>query len=391
MVKEKSSLVLKQKARARARARDEKVALGMYAETEPELIFQRPVDWKGFRDLVPVGTGGDKAEKVDENTSSEEGEPNDMKHVATIWSRIVLRSEQSRQGKHSTMLIEESNENKWELRPSSGKGMGMFAKISIRRGTRILADECLFHLPEPKALLVNIERAVDQLSPTQKEAYQGLACPDHPGRSPVVRTWEANCFQMGEGAGIFLTASRINHSCTPNAHFAWNANIQRETVHTTVDVSANEEITISYCHPHTDVYHRQKKLEPYGFNCKCAPCLQDTALSRASEARRRRLVDLFHKIEEVREDPRMAVGRHWLDDELQGRLEIIDLLEKENLFHIELGNQYHRAATCYEHRRKKKKALEYANKGLQIALWCVGPDSDIVEGDRARIEELEEM
>ena len=48
------------------------------------------------------------------------------------------------------------------------------------------------------------------------------------------------------------------------------------------------------------------------------------------------------------------------------------------------------AATCYEHRRDKLKALEYARKGLQIALWCVGPDSGIVQGDLARIQELEE-
>lgn len=234
----------------------------------------------------------------------------------------------------------EVDDTLWEVRKSPGKGLGMFARKHIPTGTRIMADECLFNLPAPKALLIDIERTFDQLSKRQQEAYKKLVCPDRPGRSPVVRIWEANCFRMGQGGGIFLRASRINHSCTPNANFAWNANIKRETVHAIIDIPADEEITISYCMTHTDIYHRQKKLEPYGFDCTCIPCSQDTVAGRASEARRSRMTELLQEINNTREDPKMANERHWREDELRARFELISLLEKEGLFLVELGNQY---------------------------------------------------
>ena len=295
------------------------------------------------------------------------------------------------QGTTLGVQVDEGDPSLWELRPSAGKGVGMFARKIIPRGTRLLAEECLFSIPGSKALLLDVEQAVQNLSAVQHKAYMGLQCPDHPGKSPVVRIWEANCFKMGKGAGIFLRASRINHSCTPNAHFAWNVYIQRETVHAMVDILANEEITISYCYPHTDVYHRQQRLEPYGFDCKCDPCSQHTESGRASEAYRCRMAEVVQKIKEIREDPRRVVARQQDDAELHARLELIDLFKKEQLFLIELANQYQCVATCYEYWRDKPKALKYAQKGLQIALWCVGEDSEFVQSSRARIQELEKM
>lgn len=266
----------------------------------------------------------------------------------------------------------------------------MFARTKIARGTRLLADECLVHLPGPKLFLIQIERAFEQLLPDQQKDYMGLHCPDRPGLSPVVRIWEANCFRMGIGGGIFLKASRINHSCTPNAYFAWNANIQRETVHAIADIQANEEIFISYCHQRSDVYHRQQRLKHYGFDCSCAPCLQNTALGRTSEARRCRMGELHEKINDVQEGLRNIIAQHWQEEELQARLELVDLLEQEQLFQRELRNQYHCLATCHQNRDNKRKCLEYAKKAVQIALLCEGPDSDIFEIDQKCMQELME-
>ena len=313
-----------------------------------------------------------------------------MSRLSTKISRITLEADCHEKGKPSTPLLSEGHGHLWEFRLSPGKGTGMFAQKKIARGTRLLADECLVHLPEPKPLLIDIERAFERLLPNQQAAYMRLHCPDRPGRSPVVRIWEANCFRMGKGGGIFLKASRINHSCTPNAHFAWNVNIQRQTLHAIADIQANEEILISYCYPHVDAYHRQQRLEPYGFACSCAPCLQNTALGRTSEARRCRMGELQEKIKDIQEDLRDIIAPHRREDELQARLELVDLLEKEQLFQLELRNQYHCVATCYENRHDKPKSLEYAEKAVKTALLCVGPDSDIFEGDRKRFQEIRE-
>ena len=248
--------------------------------------------------------------------------------------QLALGIEQNQEGMPNKPMLE-VDDTLWEVRKSPGKGLGMFARKHIPRGTRILADECLFNLPAPKALLIDIERTFEQLPKRQQEAYKKLKCPDHPGRSPVVRIWEANCFRMGQGGGIFLRASRINHSCTPNANFDWNAKIRRETVHAIIDIPINEEITVSYCMPHTDIYHRQKRLEPYGFNCACISCSQDIVAGRISEARRCRMVDLIREITKIHGDPPSS------EVELRVRFELINLLEKEGLFQVELAEQYH--------------------------------------------------
>ena len=338
----------------------------------------------------PTELKGETPDADSDTTSSEDEKPDQVFPLGRKISKMSLKTNRHEKGSSSNPPLDEKHGHLWELRPSLGKGTGMFARKRIARGTRLLADECLIHLPEPKPLLIDIERAFERLLPDQQAAYMGLHCPDRPGRSPVVRIWEANCFRMGKGGGVFLKASRINHSCTPNAHFAWNVNIQRETIHAIADIQANEEILISYCYPHLDVYHRQQKLEPYGFDCSCAPCLQDTALGRTSEARRCRMGELQEKIKDVQEDLRDIIARHWREDELQARLELVDLLEKEQLFQLELRNQYHCVAMCYENRHNKARAYEYAKKAVQQALLCVGPDSDIFEGDRKRIQEMNE-
>ncbi|KAL8797709.1 MAG: hypothetical protein Q9195_000061 [Heterodermia aff. obscurata] len=368
--KQKSSMVLKQ--RERARARDEKVS------------GERSVD------KDPTELRGETPRGDSDTTSSDDEKPDQVFRSDTKQSQTTLKAARHEKGEPSKPLLDEKHRHLWELRPSLGKGTGMFARKKITRGTRLLADECLIHLPEPKPLLIDIERAFDQLQPNQQAAYMGLHCPDRPGLSPVVRVWEANCFRMGKGGGICLKASRINHSCTPNAFFAWNVKIQRETVHAIVDIQADEEIFINYCHSHADVYSRQQKLTPYGFDCDCAPCLQNTASGRTSEARRCRMGELYEKIKDVQDDLRNIIARHWREDELQARLELVDLLEKERVFQLELRNQYHCVAMCYDNRRNKPKALEYAKKAAQTALLCVGPDSDIYEGDRQWIQELNE-
>ena len=306
-------------------------------------------------------------------------------------AQVTLEGNQDNSHKQTTSPSDDGYDKLWELRPTPCKGIGMFAKTNISGGTRLLADQCLLYLPGRKFLLTDIERAFDQLSPSEQEAYMKLHCPDRPGRSPIVRIWDANCFEVGEGAGIFLKASRINHSCTPNAHFSWNATIQRETVHTIVDIPANEEITVSYCRPHSDIDYRRKRIEPYGFDCDCAPCAQDTASGKESEKHRRTMDELYQDITKILDDPWIAVRQHWCDDELKARLKYIDLLEKEKLFEVELGNQYHCAATCYERLGDMEKALEYAKEGARIDLTCVGPDSEILERDQAMIHGLEEV
>jgi hypothetical protein len=53
-----------------------------------------------------------------------------------------------------------------------------------------------------------------------------------------------NAMECGKGAAIFEIAARFNHSCVPNAHFAWCDELGRETVYIVKDVGFNEVVSV---------------------------------------------------------------------------------------------------------------------------------------------------
>lgn len=66
-------------------------------------------------------------------------------------------------------------------------------------------------------------------------------------------------------------------------------------------------------------------------------------------------------------------------DTLNAHLELIRLLEEEQLFQKELGDQYRMAAASFEAQDDAKNALAYAKMGLQNDLRCLGADSPMVQ------------
>lgn len=83
-------------------------------------------------------------------------------------------------------------------------------------------------------------------------------------------------FLNNEGSGLYLQQSKINHSCNPNAEirFPWSNHVLQ--VVALRDISADEEICISYldeCQLGRSRHSRQKFLqENYLFVCDCEKC-----------------------------------------------------------------------------------------------------------------------
>jgi hypothetical protein len=198
----------------------------------------------------------------------------------------------------------------YEIRGIPGKGYGCFALKSIPRGTRILTDSPLLIVPMADYMKADIEAAFDALTPARKEAYftlhsgHGQNPADWPSQihpsvgardrqrieeqhaartgpsATLISIFQTNCMEMGAGAAVFLHTSRFNHSCVPNACFAWNAGIGKETIHTMRDVAAGEEITISYVDGEHDKRLRAWELRHYGFVCGCEACGDEEDVSR---------------------------------------------------------------------------------------------------------------
>ena len=267
------------------------------------------------------------------------------------------------------------------IKASPEKGLGMFAAIDIEKGTRILAEKPFFSLVERPELPESdgcapdeISKAFERLSVGDQVKYLSLHCPERSNCSVLVSLYEANCYETGPGACICLDASRINHSCIPNAHFSWNSNIERETLHAVKDILEGEEITISYCPAIRTLDERKSDLESYLFTCRCPACRRDQRFGIMSQIRRLQMLDLDHKIADFQNDPVAAREEHDERNEEPAILKLVDLMDKEGLVYGK-SRAYRDAAECALKQGLREEALEYAGKELDVEFCCVGRDA----------------
>jgi hypothetical protein len=87
-------------------------------------------------------------------------------------------------------------------------------------------------------------------------------------------------------AGIWLLASRINHSCVGNCRRAFIGDMQ--LVRATCDIPAGTELLFAYRSPKPlETYaETQEALKDWGFTCGCALCLARKATTAATLQRR---------------------------------------------------------------------------------------------------------
>lgn len=198
----------------------------------------------------------------------------------------------------------------YEIKPSPGKGLGVFATEHIPGGTEILVEGPIFALEEPTAIRIyrkfiflppalqqeylsltmsdNAEmrserhdsaapnpiaankRPSKPSEPSKLEQYaeaiakfnigqDALVDPDVVAAAKVVAIFVNNAFTIRDETetrtlfGIFMELARINHSILPNSVSSWNRYFGR-TVDALRDIEAGEEITISYTHGVLDVW-----------------------------------------------------------------------------------------------------------------------------------------
>ncbi|KAK7082329.1 SET and MYND domain-containing protein 3, partial [Halocaridina rubra] len=77
------------------------------------------------------------------------------------------------------------------------------------------------------------------------------------------------------GTGLFQTASLVNHSCNPNAHYYTVG--RRLILRALRPISPGEEVTMSYTRGFADLnlQERKFKLESFFVNCTCEACAYD--------------------------------------------------------------------------------------------------------------------
>lgn len=189
-----------------------------------------------------------------------------------------------------------SMESIFEIKWSNTKGYGVFAKRAIPKNTTIIEERPILTVKPgtsgPASEDINIEAAFRSLTPSDQQRFLQLHEGKHPNaKTRVTRIFHANAFGDEDTFYVYPTASRINHSCRPNASPQLSARIIRSEM----DIAAGEEISISYLAPFAEgmtAGERSRVLElQYGFQCRCAACWppEQRSLSDA----RRRLIGFF--------------------------------------------------------------------------------------------------
>lgn len=267
----------------------------------------------------------------------------------------------------------------YAIRPVPGKGQGVFAEKEIKAGTRILVDELLFSITQStktESIGENIRVALEALPPEQQQQFETLCCPDLPAWTPLVSRYVANCFEVGvRVSAIFLKASRVNHSCRPNAFFSWNENLHRLTVHAIEDIPAGEEITVSYVFPFYSLENRKKSFrDNYGFDCDCPTCQLGTTNGQRGDVCRQRMEKLYLAVDKCNGGPSNNDEK-----ELDMVLEFITMAQGQRMDGEFLSCMYRRARQCYEDRGYKKKTLEYAEMELETNTRLLGKDHPSTE------------
>jgi SET and MYND domain-containing protein len=80
------------------------------------------------------------------------------------------------------------------------------------------------------------------------------------------------------GSALYLLASLLNHSCEPSVNVAWPANNGTAAFTAARDISAGEQLHVSYIDCEQEVSTRQEFLAwSYGFRCRCAKCAEELA------------------------------------------------------------------------------------------------------------------
>ena len=139
--------------------------------------------------------------------------------------KIQDEVQQGGDGIDGVVNVPVSHDGLYAIQPITGKGLGFVATSQISKGTRILLEAPLFKMPgtadDISSAEIIVLRQVKSLVRDQQRAF--LALQNVQGRkcSPILGIVITNMLPLSgsnsNNGGLFLEASRINHSCQPNA------------------------------------------------------------------------------------------------------------------------------------------------------------------------------
>ncbi|CAG8973687.1 hypothetical protein HYALB_00002253 [Hymenoscyphus albidus] len=194
----------------------------------------------------------------------------------------------------------------YDVKPSKNKGLGVFAKHDLKRGTVIIIEEPLVAVPLPEMvqgqgfkildMITSLETAYSNLSPISQKSFTDLhdvRFPSEEDQNKLLTIFRSNAYNTCDSkVGLFPKIARINHSCTPNSGNEWVDEAGHRIIYASRDIKEGKEITVSYIPLIKKTADRQSRLAQYGFTCDCSACQ-----SSHGDKRRTKIADLLETLE----------------------------------------------------------------------------------------------
>ncbi|KAL0949418.1 hypothetical protein HGRIS_009479 [Hohenbuehelia grisea] len=330
------------------------------------------------------------------------------------WQGVALLDVQGRIPS-PTMVLPQVSQGLFKIAftGSTAKGCGMFASTQLLPGTRVLAEYPAVIVPAYLDAYVSGTTGLDaalshHLPPVTHRDFMCLANSRPFERSMAEAIIQTNALpielqlsgsvEVKPYRGVFLQASRCNHSCSPNAVFRWDQDCFSLYLEVVKPIQPGEEITISYIPLDRSHVERNDLLQTqYNFRCTCDACnASQYAITQGDDARARLrgFWGFFPGFVEWCTSPAYA------DDTLiRANLSALDLIEREGLH--ALGHERHLdlLAMCYGalanvdmfvfwiQRVRAIRAQRYPEAGAAIDRWIADPRTFHVWGWRARAHE----
>lgn len=203
------------------------------------------------------------------------------------------------------------------------KGKGLVATQALPRGTVFLEEQPLF-TQDAGCTNSSVLAALAGCSRDEQREYFALANAFKGGDTPckvlpALAIFHTNSFPCDDAPqtppakrrrGIFLTAARANHSCTPNAGRVWDVAKQAMVFRTLRAVQAGEELCINYVDVLGSREERNANLwDHFGFECACEACaLQGEELVK-SDQRRATIRRLYDEVSACLKEPTLGMRK----------------------------------------------------------------------------------
>ena len=264
-----------------------------------------------------------------------------------------------------------------------GKGLGLVAARDLPSGTRIISESPILRTDRNQwgknidSLNEAIAKKVDEFNKAEQKAFFSLHNNvPHNEKFKYYNICKTNALPLEPGSGnygVFIKASRMNHSCRPNCHNSWDPNQDKLHIHVMTDVKQGDELTLTYLKGFQPSAERKEILQSkFHFKCTCGLCSLKQADLEKMDGSLSQLSKLEKTVDSEFDDCKTPSKA---SDNLWRLCKMVKLCIAEQILGFHFYRLTLRASELVYIHGDAARARAFAKRAHDIALTCEGWNS----------------